>query len=184
MSTSKGKIRIFTVIFFIVIFGIMLLPLIASAGSLEPSAAPAPTMKTLDEIYNKLDILGTRTRFQVTNDEAVMDYKTGLEWERSTNATRRTWDEASTYCTNLLFGGYIDWRLPTVNELFGLADTTQSNPSLPLLNPFINVYTSKYWTSTVANTTDPGYFWYISFDHGSGDYLYRNNLLYVRCVRG
>ena len=67
----------------------LFLPGLVSAGDLEPSAAPWPTMHTLDEIYNKLDQLGPcgglfpvektgQTTSYATGDDG--DLEKGLAW--------------------------------------------------------------------------------------------------------
>ena len=48
MNEEKAKIAVYLLIF----VGLLGLWTIAAAGDLEPSGAPAPTMKTLDEIYD------------------------------------------------------------------------------------------------------------------------------------
>jgi hypothetical protein len=68
----------------IVIATMMLFPVIGRAGSLEPSAAPTPTMKTLDQIppiwSQKLP---AAQRFElVLNGYTVLDKETGLVWEQ------------------------------------------------------------------------------------------------------
>jgi len=181
----KGKTTIFTALFFIALSGALLRPLITSAGSLEPSAAPAPTMKTLEEIYNRLDALAKRTRFQVVlnNGEAVLDNNTGLVWEGSTNPTTRNMTGAGTYCSNLILAGKDDWRLPSLDELNSLVDVTQTNPALPLGHPFTNVQYYNYWSSTPESAYS-GLIANIDFSNGwlwFGDPS--STMLYVRCVR-
>ena len=47
---SKRRISVLKGGIFAVIAVLLILPVMVIAGSLEPSAAPAPTMKTLDQI--------------------------------------------------------------------------------------------------------------------------------------
>jgi len=56
------------------------------------------------------------------NDEGntVTDNNTGLIWEESPSTYTYTWDDAPNHCNELNssnYGGYNDWRLPTVKEL-------------------------------------------------------------------
>jgi hypothetical protein len=142
----------------IIIAAALLLPVIIRAGSLEPSGAPAPTMKTLDEIPPTWSQkLPASERFElVLNDEAVLDKETGLVWTRDANLTdAKPWYDAIKYCIaeypdwGLNIGGRLGWRLPTIEELQSLVDRSQSNPALPVGHPFINVSTTKsYWSST------------------------------------
>ena len=46
----------------------------------------------------------------------AMDYETNLFWQRD-SVTGQTWNNARNYCEAANFGGYIDWRLPTIEEL-------------------------------------------------------------------
>ncbi len=48
--------------------------------------------------------------------EVAVDTKTNFIWQRG-NGTGMKWEEAKTYCENLVLGGYSDWRLPTISEL-------------------------------------------------------------------
>ena len=56
--------------------------------------------------------------------EVVTDTKTNLMWQddASVKTTKKTWSEAVSYCDNLSFAGFSDWRLPSKMELLGITD--------------------------------------------------------------
>ncbi len=170
--------------FFAVIAVLLILPVMVIAGSLEPSAAPAPTMKTLDQIPPTWSEKITTGRFvDALGGVAVLDRETGLVWEKSTSTSIYIWTDAMVYCTNLDKGGRKGWHLPTVEQLASLLDTDSLNPTaLPDVHPFTNVY-NIYWTSTAdANLNSEA--WYVSFYFGSLSSQNKYASYYVRCVRG
>jgi hypothetical protein len=88
---------------------------------------------------------------------SVFDNVTGLTWQRSADTERDgdidaedklTWPELQVYPATLnaeSFGGYDDWRLPTIKELYSLFDSRGTDPSAcateaacPGLVPFID----------------------------------------------
>jgi hypothetical protein len=118
--------------------------------------------------------LPASTRFIVLSNwggAAVLDRETGLVWEKSPSTTPLHWigplveGEAVTHCNQLTVGNRKGWRLPTVQELASLVDPTQSNPSLPLGHPFINVQSSFYWSATTF-ADDTSVAWGVFFSTG------------------
>jgi len=159
---------------------------VAITGSLEPTSAPGSTMRTLEELQPSWGkkITNASERFEVVLGGAgVLDKETGLVWEQSPDTTTRTWSSAIAYAYNKNVGGRKGWRLPTVEELASLVDTTQLNPTLPSGHPFTNVQSGYYWSSTtsVYSTSDA---WFVHFNVGSVDYYAKGNNYYVWCVRG
>ena len=134
----------------VIISIILLLPQQVPAGSLNPSAPPRPTMKTLDEIpptwSQKLDSTNGSTspliqgcgssRFEciwnegspISTPQAVLDKETGLVWERSPHTEKMNWVEVFTHCYLLEVSDRKGWRLPTVEELASLVDTDNYSP--------------------------------------------------------
>ena len=165
----------------------LFLPGLVSAGDLEPSAAPGPTMKTLDEIpptwSQKLD---ASERFElVLGGEAVLDKETGLVWAKNANivAATKTWQNAMNCCRLISIANRRGWRLPTVEELTSLVDTTQSDPALPSGHPFDQVQSDLYWSSTpYAGYTDGA--WVVYMHYGSVHYGGKDVSYYVWPVRG
>lgn len=51
----------------------------------------------------------------------VTDLNTGLMWQQSPDFERMSFDEAKEYVETLEIGGYNDWRLPSIKELYSLA---------------------------------------------------------------
>ncbi len=156
-----------------VFVGVMLLlaaaPM-ARAGSLEPSAPPGPTMKTLDQIpptwSQKLD---AADRFVLVLDgHGVLDKETGLVWEQSPVPTFATtfWEDAITLCVQREISNRKGWRLPTIAELASLIDTTASNPTLPVGNPFSGVVNGAHYWSVSSYVPDPNSAWFVNFADG------------------
>jgi hypothetical protein len=82
------------------------------------------------------------------------------------------------------FGGYSDWRLPTLRELNAIVDYDIPSPG-PTINTayFPNTQSSFYWSST----TGTGYeyrAWVVGFDDGYGHNYGKYGYYYVRAVRG
>ena len=190
MKKQQKKMMVLAMITVFVAMALFL-PGLVSAGDLEPSAAPGPTMKTLDQIpptwSQKLQCDGTACpRFElVMGDAAVLDKETGLVWAKNANIASgaKTWQDAINYCRNLNIGGRIGWRLPTVEELSSLVDESQSNPALPTGHPFDNVRSGNYWSSSTyaGNTSDA---WFVFMSNGLVDYYTKSYSNYVWPVRG
>ena len=110
------------------------------------------------------------------------DKDTNLMWQDNSEVTNnhKNWHGAITYCNNLTFGGYSDWRLPDKKELFSITDVTRYD--LAIKSEFQNVSTYYWSSSTRANNS--GGAWLVEFSKGqSGNN--NKNLSYnlVRCVR-
>ena len=71
--------------------------------------------------------------------------------------------EALTYCENLVFAGYDDWRLPNVREL---QSTVSYGRSEPALEPAFSGFASAYLTST-GYTADSATMGVVNFHDGS-----------------
>jgi len=160
----------------------LLFPNLLFAGDLDPGSPPAPSMNTLKQIYEKPVWQIGDTEFvdwpanprfaispgiyQAIDDDLVLDKETGLIWPRNGNiaGATKTWPEAEDFCHMLKLGGRMGWRLPTIEELSSLIDTSQSS-GLPPSHPFINVSSYPYWSTTRAPGTSgiPIRFWYVQF---------------------
>ncbi len=172
------------------VVGIFLIPVVSIAGDLEPSAAPAPTMKTLDQIPPTWSQkLPAAQRFELVLDgAAVLDKETGLVWEKSPSTTKMNWYPATGgACLGRAVGGRLGWHLPTIHQLQSLVDiSAASPPKLPTGHPFTNVQPDVYWSAT-TNTGTTTYAYGIDFL--SGEVYYgldkaADNNRYVWCVRG
>jgi hypothetical protein len=118
----------------------------------------------------------------------ILDKETGRVWEKSPNTSARTWFDALGDCYNLevgggRIGGRKGWRLPTIEELASLVDTSQSAPTLPAGHPFENVQSSFYWSAiTFASSTNSA--WVVNFSTGGVLGGTKSLSLFVWCVRG
>ena len=122
----------------------------------------------------------------------VRDNVTGLVWEvkggtGSVNdkASTYTWAERETFINALntaKFGGYADWRMPSIKELSTLVHAGKVNPAINT-DYFINTQSSGYWSSTsYANDTVSA--WHVYFYYGYVHYYDKTLSYYVRAVRG
>ena len=185
MSREKKSIRVAVLVLAFIGMGIYM-PGTIVAGNLEPSNPPGSTMKTLDEIPPSWSqILPASERFElVLNYQAVLDKETGLVWEQSPGTDTYHWFDACYQCINKNVGGRKGWRLPTVEELSSLVDTSGGTSSLPSGHPFSNVQLTYYWSSTTS-AGNTALAWLVSFALGDVFGLDKSTLnYYVWCVRG
>ncbi len=103
------------------------------------------------------------------SNDAVLDTKTGLVWEKSPQATSARWSVARRTCAEKSVGGQKDWRLPSLEELASLVDYSVDPPSLALPpgHPFVSIKSSVYWSSTRPGD-DPKGSWGVHFGLGGG----------------
>jgi len=116
--------------------------------------------------------------------ENTMEHHTGLMWQDNSEVTSVTLrgDAIATYCGDK-DGTYTDWRVPTIHELYYLADRGFSSPSIDT-NYFLNAPNTHFWTSDLGIHN-----WrtYVDFDSSLEHYASENNnaiLKNIRCVRG
>ena len=135
-------------------------------------------------------------------DGTVTDNRTGLTWEKKTEANVTTtydWQGALDYVAELNamnggtgFAGHNDWRVPNVKELLSIVDYGRFSPSIhPSFGPTVGAYGGlKYWSSTSWAAYYPeGSAWAVDFGDAWGNYdgvsaWSKASSLRVRAVRG
>lgn len=99
-----------------------------------------------------------------TDTGMVLDNVTGLMWQNSpetdgtnglTSSDKLDYDEAMTYCDELTLGGFSDWELPDIHQLYSLIMFYGTDPGddddEDDLIPFIN---TDYFDFSYGNTED------------------------------
>ncbi len=131
----------------------------------------------------------------VIND-VVKDNITGLYWEKENSFGKNTHSQAKQYCDNLTKGGYSDWRLPNIIEIFSVIDF--GSPVLGTLGslnenifPKYSGYSEYNWSSTWDSYSQSGSTWtkykvfmvYVSPNASIVSVSDSNGTNLVRCVR-
>lgn len=119
--------------------------------------------------------------------QAVLDKETQLVWQRTPASVVAGWSAARSACENLVVGGRRGWRLPAAHELTSLIDPVISiaPPRLPDGHPFVNVATTRYWTTTPSPYNEPGEAFVVDLAFSDVDSLPKEEGLLRRwCVRG
>lgn len=125
----------------------------------------------------------------VVQGETVLAPKNRLMWQRNPPATRYFVPDAKRYCTDLVLGGFDDWRLPTAKEIQTLVDRRED----------IHVYEPEYFPGTAEGNfafyatssvyqkpggLQHGSSWIGNFFNGLNEYGNDDLKVRVRCVRG
>ncbi|MBN2527755.1 MAG: DUF1566 domain-containing protein [Deltaproteobacteria bacterium] len=141
---------------------------------------------TADERYSRI--------FNDEQEPIVADNVTGLMWQGCTAgqsgdnctsgaASALKWSYALRYCDSLTWGGYSDWRLPDDFALVSILDLGSYYPSVDA-DTFPVTMANQYWSSSTYHDDDR-LAWTVIVGSGSTDYFsYKDQILYVRCVRG
>jgi hypothetical protein len=147
-------------------------------------------------LYTKLDDGGNVLDDSATEWAMVRDEVTGLTWEVKTDDGSihdvdkiYTWQDGhDVFIARLnrdIFGGYSDWRLPTIKEFSTITDKGVVNPAINTAY-FPNTMLSPegyFWSSTtyVNNLVKA---WFLNFNNGDIGNAEATHLKSMRAVRG
>lgn len=71
---------------------------------------------------------GSDPSYTNNGDGTITDNVTGLIWAQDQSSQTMPWSQASSYCESLTTGGYDDWRMPTLKELWSIRDFSTGWP--------------------------------------------------------
>ena len=121
----------------------------------------------------------------LSSQKVVIDNNTGLMWQQTMPSTTYTWVDADSYCDDLTYAGYDDWRLPSPKEFHTISDNGRYAPAFDTtyFPGITNSDSSRFWTSQEhkADTTKAYYVRY----YDAYSYIDAKTTSYnVMCVRG
>ena len=116
--------------------------------------------------------------------EVITDTKLGLMWQDNSAAksTKKNWKSAKSYCKNLSFGGYSDWRLANNIELLTIVDYDRNTPAI--IPSFENANSERYWSADKYKYENYTAAWTIDFRIGYSGFSDPKKELNLRCLRG
>ena len=140
-----------------------------------------------DAVYSALGVCTPHSlRVEtVSDDSVVVDESTGLQWQQAFPEETFTWKNAVSYCENLTYAGYEDWRLPDTAELLTISDLGRFGPSFDT-EYFPNITDSAsagFWTSQ-ERKADPMKAYFVYHYDSYSDYEAKTATYNVMCVRG
>jgi Protein of unknown function (DUF1566) len=138
----------------------------------------APVAASGEARFVKIGADGAELDASAPEWAAVLDTRSNLIWSAQ-ETDRMNWADAKAYVADLELTGAKNWRLPSVEELFLLADRTRYNPAIDT-DYFPACQSSWYWTGTPDVESPAGYAWVVYFDSGGAGY---DDQSYHFCVR-
>ena len=129
-----------------------------NAGAVITCPTPSQDLYGQDAQFD-----GLSPSYTDNGNKTVTDNNTGIVWQKTPDYRHYAHDDAISYCENLTLAGYSDWRLPTIKELFSIADFRGEivNPRNANANtPYIDTtyfdfqydrrraYIGQYWSIT------------------------------------
>jgi hypothetical protein len=112
----------------------------------------------------------------------VVDATAGLMWTAE-DVSEKQLDhaDATAAAQACRIGGFEDWRMPTVEELFLLADRSKYRPAIDKAF-FPSCKSDWYWTAS-PDASVPDCAWVVGFGYGSASLGGRGRRCCVRAVR-
>lgn len=130
--------------------------------------------------FLKVSAAGEILPADATDHVIARDTTTGLEWTVAEQPAMN-WKAAKAWAESLdLRGG--GWRLPTVEELFLLADRSRYSPAIDQ-SAFPGCKNNWYWSGTVDASSPSGYAWFVNFYGGNSYWAHQHSEGPVRAVR-
>ena len=127
-----------------------------------------------DTWYKANKTLGVPIIFSRLFTSGIIQVNSALNW-LDIEPERMTLEGAKTYCENLEFGGFNNWRLPTIYEL-----QTINGHNIE----FDNIGAGFMWSST-PSAEKKDWYWYVDFGNGGKSYIInKTNEAFVKCVVG
>ena len=132
-------------------------------------------------VRNIKENISLQKRFEVIDDDVVVDSLTGLMWQRKISNNPMTWENALAFSEQLSLGNYNDWRLPNIKELHSIHMVKEFMPCLDRIAfPLADI--RKLWSSTTQNNQTTRA-WYFDTNFGITTQEAKSTALYVLCVR-
>jgi hypothetical protein len=142
------------------------------------------------------------SRFKDNGDGTLTDSHTGLIWLKNANCSTffegdqsggrnsRSWHEARVAVSRLGDGfcglkdgsKAADWRLPTREELLGIAKDSSGGHKWEAGEVLLDIQSFYYWSSSVGDLY-PDYAFYVSIGLGIDSYAFQLNSFHVLPVR-
>ena len=124
---------------------------------------------------------GSRLAPDATQWGAVLDATTGLMWDAKARRVEN-FQAAQTLPGTLNVAGFTDWRAPTVEELFCLADRRRAYPVIDTYF-FPDTPSERFWASDGWAPAHAGCAWIVHFGGGSSYWVSCGAAGFVRAVR-
>jgi hypothetical protein len=152
--------------------------------TLEKISVPKPKTVTSSRVerskgeWDKRIYRGERS-YSKFSTNLVKDNFTNLVWQKSGSSNSMNWESAKKYCENLSLDGYSDFRLPTVKELYYLADRSKYDPAVD--SNYFNLKSNWYWSITKYHNSSSDS-WFVTFKYGNGNWDNRSYDYFAVCV--
>jgi len=121
--------------------------------------------------YSKELVLIKRADKLMWQDEKYLDEEEGAYQNSRSLGKAGNWNHAQMYCRSLDYAGFIDWRLPTLNELMNLHEFKAGLQYSRV---------ADFWTSTPDQGKN---YWSVYTADGYSHSHNKDEFLYIRCVR-
>jgi hypothetical protein len=134
--------------------------------------------------FAKITAAGKPASAKAKTHAAAIDQRTDLMWTAK-DAGTATFANAQALVDALnakAFAGFTDWRLPTLQELFTIADHSRKSPAIDT-DAFPTCKGGWYWSSTLDASSPSVYAWLVNFYDGYADCGHQGGSGRVRAVR-